>query len=294
MPRGRCFARWHGWLAAAALLASTILLLASALPRPASETAPPAVEAGSRAPATRSPGLGPGGFVLAGLTVGSGSGPRASHFAADRLHLAKRRSVGGLFVYDNLLDATLMGASARLRLQPPDPEAPLDVLAGLSDLIDLVIEDRGSLSSARLERGRDILSRLRFHGLSVEVELAAGGAVEIVGGKAEADPELETLAFQGPVTLRDIAGRELRAAEAIWSQAHAGFRVPSGHRFEGEARSGPAFFVLEADGSLRRREPPPDVAYRDEIAEMESDVAAMVLGDLPFAVRAALGLAPAP
>jgi hypothetical protein len=217
----------------------------------------------------------------------------APSLVADRVRFAKRRSLGGLFVYHDLKDLLVSGAVVRLRPGSSDPDrgaTPFDLLAELSTRFDAILPAGTSNVVARRDREDKVLSRVRFDGLSIVAEFANRRTLSIVAGRARADPEFESLAFDGPVTITDGVGRELRAVEAVWSREFAGIYLPGGHWIQDRYEAGEAFFVVSSDGILASRLPVPSIAYHDEIEEMEAEIVGKVFGDVPPALKAVLGI----
>jgi hypothetical protein len=221
------------------------------------------------------------------------AGRNGPSFVADDVRLVKRRSLNGLFVYHNLKDLLVSGAVVRLRLAAPDPDratTSLNLLEELStQLIPVLPAGEGKGWDGAEHRG-SVLTRVRFTELSVVAELASGRTFSIVASQARADPKFETLVFNGPVTITDTEGSELRGIEGAWSREWNGIYLPRGHSIQGRYQAGEAFFGVSGAGTLAGRLRIPSIATHDEVEEMEAEFVAMVFGDLPLPLRAALGI----
>jgi hypothetical protein len=276
-------------LALAVAVPSLVLIVSAGVDRQRSD----AVEV-SEATASHGVPLRRGDLVFTGLSiVGDGEGGGSSSLVADRVHVGKRTSLGGLLVYHDLEDLFVSRAVVRLRPGLPGPDGAatsFNLLAELSRHLDPIL----GAGDVEVETGRGRqgvgLSRIRFEGLSITAELGNRRTLSIVARQARTDPKFENLAFHRSVTITDAEGIELRAVEAVWSRKFAGIYLPGGHWIQDRYREGEAFFVVSGDGTLASRRPIPSIAYRDEIEEMEARIGAKVLGDSFPGLRAALGI----
>jgi len=136
----------------------------------------------------------------------------------------------------------------------------------------------------------DILSRIQFDRLTLNVHYPTGDSLEVTAEKASISGDFQSFVLVGDVRILFPHGEVLRAPQAVFSRGMDGILFPSGHFRQEKYDRDKTFYRLIADGRLVRLPQAPNIQYRDPLEAKEEELYGRILKKLPPYQRIMFGI----
>ncbi len=204
--------------------------------------------------------------------------------SADKIIHRKRAS--RFFVYQNLKEIFISGARIDIVMNNND-SANDNIAIPLNNIGD-ILKSLGKSQTPVEEylRGTtdinlDLLTRILFRDIAVNVHLFDGGRISISADSARINFDSENIILEDHVHVADSANNKLLSSMAVWSKEFNGVYLPEGYRLQNEYRKEKAFFAVDGRGEFSKVNDLPDIKYADFIEEGEK----VLYDKLPAYVR---------
>jgi len=226
------------------------------------------------------------------------------NLSADKAIHRKIRS--RLFVYQNLKEIYISGTTIDFYCSSTGHGDPDKIGApsenGLNK-IHIPVNDMGRviLSLARPSTSADefiaghagadmdLLIRILFGKLSVNIHCVSGNKVSINASRARANVDSGNIIFEENVRIVASDGNTIKTTRAVWSNRFSGLLLPEGYNALKGSRNERAFFVIDPDGKFSRALNVPKIVYEDPLEEKESIFYTRVFEKMPAHVKLMAG-----
>jgi len=136
----------------------------------------------------------------------------------------------------------------------------------------------------------DILSRIKFDRLALNVHYPTGDSLGVTAEKASIGGDFQSFVLEGDVRILSPYGEVLRAPQAVFSRGLDGILFPSGHFRQEKYDRNKTFYRLIANGRLVRLPQAPSVNYADPLEAKEEELYGKIFNKLPPYQRIMFGI----
>lgn len=208
-----------------------------------------------------------------------------------------RKRISRLFVYQNLKEIYMSGVKIDFYLYDNTPKnyhkGITIPLAG----IDSCFKSFGNpatpmeyYSSGNADINSDLLTRILFDGLSINIYLPNRKKISIEGKSARLSINFEDIVFEECAKIVSSDGKELYASQAVWSKKFNGIYLPDGYKLQKNYTKKEAFFTIDREGRFLKASQIPKIDYADPIEDKEKVFYDSLSKRMPPYVKFMLGI----
>jgi hypothetical protein len=136
----------------------------------------------------------------------------------------------------------------------------------------------------------DILSRMLFEGVSLNINYPSGGLLAISAESATIGGDFRNLIMSGDVVITSRHGDTIRAPQAVLSHKFNGILFPSGHLRQKTYHKRQTFYRFASDGKIVKSHKTPKIRYTDLVEESEEKFYNKIFERVPAYVRFMFGM----
>ncbi len=138
----------------------------------------------------------------------------------------------------------------------------------------------------------DVLSRIQFDDLVLNIHYPPGASLEVTAEKAYIGGDFQSFVLIGNVRIITPHGENVQAPLAVFSRKFDGILIPSGHFRKGIYERKKTFYRLNDKGSLLQLTQFPDIRYVDPLEVKEEELYGKIFQKLPPYQRVMFGISP--
>lgn len=211
-----------------------------------------------------------------------------------------RKRISKLFVYQNIKEIFISGAKMDIFIyNNSSPLTSNDNSPFIAEIISIPtsfgkpptsIEDY--LNSKVRDSDLEILSRMIFEDISINIYLSENKRISITSINATINADLENIVFAGDVKITDSNNRYFCSSKAVWSQKYKGIYFPEGYVIKNREYKNKALYSINEQGEFLKGLSALTIQYLDLIEKNENEINAKLFKKLPPQVKLMLGLQP--
>jgi hypothetical protein len=221
-------------------------------------------------------------------------------FSLTAERITHRKRVSKLFIYQNIKEISVSGAKIDIYVYKDSSATKFNNNSTLLDNIKAITTALGKsptapedyLNNRIADSELEILSRMIFDDLSINIYLSKEKRISIHSTNASINANLENIVFAGDVNIVDSNNRLFISPKAVLSNKYWGIYFPEGYVVKNRAHKKRAFYAINQQGNFLKTLNMLTIQYLDLIDKSENDYYPKLLEKLPPQVKLMLGLPP--
>jgi hypothetical protein len=215
-------------------------------------------------------------------------------FALTAEEIIHRKRFSRLFLYQNLKEVYISGAKIDIYFNTLSSAGNNLLMDEIHDILRSLGKESTSIdeySSGKVsDSDLDLLSRIFFENLSLNIYYPAGKKISFTSLYAAVTSDFNNLVFSGTVNFTDTMQRKFAAPKVVWSTKYNGIYFPEGYTLHNSQYRNKSFYAVNKDGDFSRLWDIPAIDYADYLDIAENKLYAQVMKKMPPYAKMMLGL----
>jgi hypothetical protein len=218
-------------------------------------------------------------------------------FSMSAKMIVHRKRISRLFIYHNLKEILISGV--RIDFYPYNNGFEKNQKPIALPFIDIFnsVTSFGKPSTptedyimGNVDDNFDLLSRLLFEDLSINIYLTNNKKISICTKFARINSDFKNIVLEGLVKVIDSDGNELHASDVVWSKKFNGIYLPGRYMLNNKQYKGKAFYAMDTKGKFSKVLKTPNIEYADFIKEREKILYAYLSKNMPPYLKFIFGM----